>query len=741
MSLRINQNVLAIQTQGMLSSTSGRLEKVVEKLSSGLRINRAADDAAGLAISEKIRRQVRGLSRAIMNAQDGISMIQTAEGALGESHSILQRMRELAIQASSDTLTSGDRLEIQKEVNQLRDDLNRIARNTEFNTKKLLDGSQTALVSGSSDSVKGVVVGSAGAVGGDYEVSLTLLQGGISEMQRSQTFLKNDGSGQIAQGSTSLQSIAQFYDANGVFVLQSPQTLTINGSGKSTSITVDGQMSLDQLAAAVQNAIVGASGLDMANTRIEVVNTATTGLAGMGGYLQTISGSIGQAGQISFSGDQALMDALGMTVTRTAVENQIEMTLRDANGNTKTALTTDSRVTGLLSGIDLAFTSQAAQVAGTKGLQQGLELTNSVVLTISAGTTNVTVGVVSGDWTMEGIARAINDQVVTVIEGLSAAVVDGQIRISYDRPATAPVSIGTTIRISGANNEAVATLGIVNGTYSGFVQGQKDEAKSVWGFSMYNGTISATTATFGISDGTKAALTITAFVTTSVGSTADMVRFTTFQASVNRLLESTATSTTRAVRVDQVGATIAFTALRVGQENPDNAAVIRSMVTFNGGNLVNQLFDLSNGTALGSGDKNFRVHVVDNTPKFQIGGDPGQSMAVGFASMNAEALGVQSLDMSSISGAERSLAKVNAAIDKVSAERSKLGAFQNRLEYSINNLRNTYSNLSAAESRIRDADIALEMIEFTRNQIVNQSGTAMLAQANLLPSGVLELLR
>ncbi|HNV69540.1 MAG TPA: flagellin FliC, partial [Candidatus Ozemobacteraceae bacterium] len=80
MSLRINQNVLAIQTQGMLSSTSGRLEKVVEKLSSGLRINRAADDAAGLAISEKIRRQIRGLSRAVMNAQDGISMIQTAEG-------------------------------------------------------------------------------------------------------------------------------------------------------------------------------------------------------------------------------------------------------------------------------------------------------------------------------------------------------------------------------------------------------------------------------------------------------------------------------------------------------------------------------------------------------------------------------------------------------------------------------------------------------------------------------------
>ena len=116
MSLRINQNVLSIKTYSNLTQTSSRLEKSIQKLSSGMRINSAADDAAGLAISEKMRRQIRGLNRAVLNAQDGISMIQTAEGALGESQSIIQRMRELAIQASNDTLTSNDRLEIQKEV-------------------------------------------------------------------------------------------------------------------------------------------------------------------------------------------------------------------------------------------------------------------------------------------------------------------------------------------------------------------------------------------------------------------------------------------------------------------------------------------------------------------------------------------------------------------------------------------------------------------------------------------------
>jgi flagellin len=109
--------------------------------------------------------------------------------------------------------------------------------------------------------------------------------------------------------------------------------------------------------------------------------------------------------------------------------------------------------------------------------------------------------------------------------------------------------------------------------------------------------------------------------------------------------------------------------------------------------------------------------------------------------MSAKALGVDKLDLTTVNGAQKAIGRLNKAIDIVSSERSKLGAFQNRLEYAVNNLRNTNGNLTAAESRIRDADIAKEMIEFTRNQIVSQSGTAMLAQANLIPQGVLQLLQ
>ncbi|MFD2803280.1 flagellin N-terminal helical domain-containing protein, partial [Litchfieldia salsa] len=138
--MRINHNIAALNTHRQLTTASSAQAKSMEKLSSGLRINRAGDDAAGLAISEKMRGQVRGLEQASRNAQDGISLMQTAEGALNETHSILQRMRELAVQSSNDTNVTSDRKALQAEVNELISEVNRIGNNTEFNTQKLLSG-------------------------------------------------------------------------------------------------------------------------------------------------------------------------------------------------------------------------------------------------------------------------------------------------------------------------------------------------------------------------------------------------------------------------------------------------------------------------------------------------------------------------------------------------------------------------------------------------------------------------
>ena len=144
MALRINYNFESVSAQRNLSGTQNSFFRAIEQLSSGLRINKAADDTAGLAVSEKLKNQVRGLNQAQRNAQDGISLLQTAEGALNETHSILARMRELAVQSSNDTLTNADRLHIQDEVNQLLSEVDRIAASTQFNTIALLNGAGQA---------------------------------------------------------------------------------------------------------------------------------------------------------------------------------------------------------------------------------------------------------------------------------------------------------------------------------------------------------------------------------------------------------------------------------------------------------------------------------------------------------------------------------------------------------------------------------------------------------------------
>ncbi|MEJ5186905.1 MAG: flagellin, partial [Candidatus Geothermincolales bacterium] len=175
MALRINQNIAAYNAHRNLTLTDNLLSKSLERLSSGLRINRAADDAAGLSISEKLRSQVRGLQQAVRNAQDGISLIQTAEGALQETHAILQRMRELAVQAANGTLSDADRAAIQSEVSSLIDEVTRIAESTKFNGEALLNGGL-----GSSISVTGTYltpqygiskIESLGAASGTYYLS------------------------------------------------------------------------------------------------------------------------------------------------------------------------------------------------------------------------------------------------------------------------------------------------------------------------------------------------------------------------------------------------------------------------------------------------------------------------------------------------------------------------------------------------------------------------------------------
>lgn len=729
MALRINHNVGALGTYSKLNANSSSLEKSIAKLSSGLRINTAADDAAGLAISEKMRSQINGLNRAKLNAQDGISMIQIAEGGLNETESMLQRMRELAIQASNDTLTSNDRLEIQKEINQLRDAINDIANSTEYNTKKLLNGNQTAQVSSSSKSVRGVVTGS-GNVAGDYQVSMSVVQAGISQVQTTQVFMDKN-TGELAKGNTKLEDIAQFYDENGVFALASAQTLTVTGNSESSSVTINGKMTLNELAAALQNSISGVNGLGIKNSTASVVSTAQTNVSGLGGYIQLTSGKVGESGDFSVAGDQAVIDALGLSVSRQSANNVVQVNLKDNKGNSRTVNTSSDRAYGLLNGIDLNFDSTPAQVAGNGGIVEGMKFTGTETLAFNfdVGTTNYAVNVsLSGKYSMEGIAAEINKQIAASVanSGMEASVVDGQIRLSYN-PTDG--SSPTEIKVTGGSN----LLGINAGTYTGFVDGDKDKSKTVKGISLLDKT-AGTARDITIGDGVNSR---TFALGTTMTAGADLIDIDETIVSVNKTLEGAKIN----VRMDAINGSVAFTSTILGRKNNNGAAATQGNVVVSSNGGIDQVLGFKNGTAKGSGDTNFRLHVVESNPVFQIGANEGQNMKISIGNMSALALGVDKLDMSTTAGAQKALQRIDQAISKASSERSKLGAYTNRLNYTINNLENTATNLTDAESRIRDVDMASEMINFTSAQIKQQVATAMLAQANASANNILSLLQ
>ena len=723
MALRINHNVTSLNAYSNLSSNSSKMESSIKKLSSGLRINSAADDASGLAMSEKIRSQISGLNRAKLNTQDGMSMIQTAEGGLNETESMIQRMRELAVQASNDTLTSNDRLEIQKEVNQLAQAINDVADSTEFNTKKLLNGSQTAQLSSSSQFINGLVTGNASS-GGDFNVRMEVVQGGISQTQTSQMF-RDKNTGEIAKGSTKLEDIAQFYDVNGTFTLSSQQKLTVSGNAKSTEITVDGKMTLNELASSLQNAIAGASNVGLSNSTVEFIegdNVKT------GGYLELTSGVVGEEGNFSIAGSQDLVDALGITVSRESANNVVKAKITTVNGDSRTVTTSSDRLSGLLDGMDIQFESSAAQIAGRGGIVDGMTFTaaEDFEFTYQVGDSVQTVKLTFGadsNWSMEGIAAELNKQIEadSPNSGMEATVVDGQIRLSYNHPTDvkSPTSITIT---KGSEN-----LGLLKGTYAGFVEGDKKMENAVTGISLLSGTKDKDLG-FTV-NGKK----ITVGETITSG--ADLILSDEFiRDSNNALAQSTAHA-----RLDIVNGSLAITSTILGKDNANN---LESRLTVTMADAAGaEYFNIQQSSiARGAGDTDFRVHVINNKPQFQIGANQGQQMNISIGDMSAKALDIDKLDMSTTEGAQSAIGKLDNALSKVSAERSKLGSYSNRLSYTMNNLENASTNLTEAESRIRDLDMASEMIKFTSSQILNQAGTAMLSQANAMGQSVLSLL-
>ncbi len=300
--MRINHNIPALQALHQLNKTNTKLDTALERLSSGLRINQAADDAAGLAITQKMNTQIRGLDQANRNAMDGVSLIQTAEGALDEVHSMLQRIRELSVQAANGTYDTEDREAMQAEVDQLMQEVDRISDNTEFNKIKLLNG-DTDLINYSTDSNVAEVLSTTDAVeAGAYQFTVT-----------------------AAASATQVDGVAATFAADGTIAASG--TLSINGEAITVTAGVD-------TAASVYSKISEAS-----DTVGVTVTSSTTPFAtgSVLTFTQDIYGPVG----ITITGDSALLGALGLdTLTTTTGQDAVVDEASLAGFPTGTTVTT-----------------------------------------------------------------------------------------------------------------------------------------------------------------------------------------------------------------------------------------------------------------------------------------------------------------------------------------------------------------------------------------------------------------
>ncbi|MCC6237053.1 MAG: flagellin [Dehalococcoidia bacterium] len=338
MSLIINTNVMALNAQRNLAGTNLKLGRALEKLSSGLRINRAADDAAGLAISEKMRSQIRGMRQGSRNAQDGISMIQTAEGAMSEVHELLQRMRELAVQAGNSTLSTQDRTAIGAEIQSLKTEIDNIANRVTFNGLSLLTGALATLNNGTGTAA----VGTALATGATAVISAV----DVSEAKPGATYtltrVGGAGAGTALRLSNDLDSILIDVTADATIGADGTMILNFNGGGHSLKLTLS-----------------GAAGKTAANVYDDLNGLTVVTAAGAGGATFRVGADVGQDISVTFTDIRTTNLGGGTKISTIVTDDQNVSTITKANT--------------LLGSIDTAVVEVSAQRAKLGAAQNQME--------------------------------------------------------------------------------------------------------------------------------------------------------------------------------------------------------------------------------------------------------------------------------------------------------------------------------------------------------------------------------
>ena len=559
--MRIQHNIMAMNAYRNYSNNTSALSKNLEKLSSGYKINRAGDDAAGLAISEKMRAQITGLDKAQDNAKDGISLVQTAEGALTEVHDMLNRMVELATQSANGTYDNEtDRANLQKEVDQLKAEIDRIADSANFNGIKLLDGS----LAGESE-VSNLAMDESTAVKGIYTTANTAATSDLSD-------LTTDDIGKT------LDYTVTWKDANG-----KEQTTTV-------SLTYQGD----------------GTGIDNTTASANYFTDANGNK-----YMLSTNGTLSQAD----------------------VQDAIVASL-------KADKTFSSNFDTAESGTGISFTAKADGSAGAQIIGIGL-----------SETTSLTAGGFAASMAAD-ITRS--QEPYDSLQKFNAA--DLQVGAATDKLEDLEKKI---FEING--HKFLVGTGLTNDQ----IKGLGDDVTII---SQANNAIDATDAAQ-------------------------------IAAEISRVTGMETSAGTAVADASIIATDIVFT---------------KDRLNLDGDALTLQIGDTS---------------------------DDYNQLTVEIQDMHTSSLGIEGLDISTQDGAQAAVDVIKNAINMVSDVRGTLGATQNRLDHTINNLSVMEENIQDAESSIRDTDVADEMMEYTKNNILIQSAQAMLAQANQVPQGVLQLLQ
>ena len=584
--MRIQHNIMAMSAYRNYTNNVSAMKKNLEKLSSGYKINRAGDDAAGLAISEKMRAQITGLQTAQKNAKDGISLVQTAEGALTEVHDMLNRMVELATQSANGTYdNTTDRAQMQKEMDQLRSEINRIADSSNFNGIKLFDGSMEA------DKVEYTIDNKAALAIFDLKGSTDIGDLGTS------TMVHQDG-----RDAVGTKFVVELENVSFASTVAGKVGISVGGAEISTQLAANGALSGDKLAEALAGD----------NTSVKI-NGVT--------YNVTSDGS-----KLVFE-----MDKTGLKMTTAA----------SFAGN---------------------FDVEAISPDGTN----------------DSGTVNLGTQVIEAGGPK---VEAILANTVTKTALQDTDIKDGM-----------TISIGGTNYVFASTKETLEAVKAAGADY---------KAVDISDLVDDNGVLQDALAPQG--DALKEAL--------------------------DRL--------TVAAKDNKM-----FT---VGQDTAGGKLTFQEKSTYDGdadlstGNGIQK--QIQTGTfaaktvkaATGSG-KGLTLQIGDTADSYN-------QLKVSLGDMHVNSLGIGDISIADQASAATAVDKIKAAINTVSDVRGTLGATQNRLDHTINNLSVMTENIQDAESTIRDTDVAAEMMAYTKNNILIQSAQAMLAQANQVPQGVLQLLQ